>query len=363
MGRRDRESGAPAWVWGVGAAAVGVTAVVVLGLVLAGRAPEHADPSPPPPPAPAPAPTPLAPPAPAGRVPETWVRGEHAASGTSWEFPHTGELTPTSATVRLADGSALAFTVTIKDVTDADRRGPDGDPLTRLRGQIRRTGDPAVVRTGTVDGRPFVVRKYPHAVSLFAADAGRSYVFAVDRPDHDPGGARVRRFFDSVRIAAPPPPEPGAPSGADPAAPPAWVRQAGPGGFSFEMPPGKAWASAGIPPMWEAHAVLPLPERKTIQFMATVAAAGAGDPPGAAAATDREYQRLAANPKGYQPVRRFEVGGRPGYVAARAAGATGSVQMVLRDGMRTYTLAAHGPGVTADTPEVRRFFGSAAFAE
>lgn len=517
--RRRRARGVPRWAWGVGAAVVGVGAVVALGLTLAARARDRdATPQTTPPPD---DPVEVAR---QRRAPETWVRGEHAASGATWEFPHTGEVTATSATVRFPDQKTLTFSVTITDVKEADKRKTVYHPLTRVRLHLRRgnSTDKSVERTGYVGDRPMFVRRFQNHISLVAADWDREYEFAVVHPKYDEGEARVKRFFESVRFTTPAPPEPGAaePPGKEPVAagesipagwdrvkvprtamtvlvpkgpvahpnatrglPPAltvsrglvrggepldvcaavldsktvglelgeppgggaptttaggrparvhhaafggyefvhlivelgdgkaavvrvcgpratpaaadvkrvvesvsftlpakdgpdapddltappWARRQAPGGFSVELPgvPGAAnegGVALGAGVAWGAHGFLPLPGRKHLRFVATAVGIAAGPPQNPWRTIDTEYKRLGA-PKGFQPVRRVEVGGRPGFVAVQHAGDATTVQMKVQDVVMLYTLTAHGPGITADTPDVRRFLESAVFGD
>ncbi|MBN9519405.1 hypothetical protein J0H58_12925 [bacterium] len=216
--RRREEGGVPEWAWGVGAAVVGVGAIVVLGLVLANRAQEPAAVPPGPNP---PAPTPAALSSKRAGRPETWVTGTHEASGAIWEFPTTGWPASFSSVVRIGDRASLTFSVVIHEVSEKNRTTPGAHPLGLLRaaapGRSRMWGR-LVESTGTRDGRPTAVLRTQNAVALYAADHNTTYEFTVITPQHDGGEARVKRFFDSVRITKPPPPEPGVPVPDPPAA-------------------------------------------------------------------------------------------------------------------------------------------------
>ena len=62
-------------------------------------------------------------------------------------------------------------------------------------------------------------------------------------------------------------------------------------------------------------------------------------------------------------VRRIEIDGRPAYIAARKnKDGGGFVRMGIYDVGMTYVLTVSGPGVTPDSPEVKRFLESASFS-
>ncbi len=198
---RRRKAGVPGWAWGVGAGCVAVAVLVAVGLMLGRRARERDA-------------QPYQPPreqlAEQGMLPETWERRTDEANGLAWEFPHTGQTTPTSAAVRFQDQSALGFDVTVIDVAKKKQSIPLYNPLAALR-RVK-VGDPCdwgkVETVGTLDGRPAVVARAQIAVTLVAADAEKVYEFRVTHPVRDEGEKRVKRFFDSARITRPPPAEP-----------------------------------------------------------------------------------------------------------------------------------------------------------
>src|SRR5262249_690265 len=78
---------------------------------------------------------------------------------------------------------------------------------------------------------------------------------------------------------------------------------------------------------------------------------------------EREIEALGGPGVQMKFVRRVEVGGRPGYVAARTdKNGYAVVEMKVQDVVMSYKLAVGGPAVPVDPPEVKRFFESASFS-
>jgi hypothetical protein len=461
---------------------------------------------------------------------EVWVRRTHEASGAAWEFPTTGESSPTSSVVRLADQKPLQFSVTIKDIPAREKNSPPLHPLAKLRaarpGGVSAFGP--VVSTGTIDGRPSVVIRAQNYAALVAADYDRTYEFMVTMPDRDEGSRRTKRFFESVRITLPMPSEHAGPSaggvagavggeaippgwdrvqvprsqmtllmpkGAPPGGrrgvgkdfdgtipvvrglvtpdgdeigvyacyveatmlgpnigdpfggvkevrtrvvgghtarqeyrvafgqhmvhevidlgagglkfyiiaivgealdfnspevkrvldsvsftlpakvgpeapedltPPPWTRRFAPGGtFSVEMP-GRSRAGTGVglgPALaWASKGQIPLAGKKKMEFVVTGLGIAAPNMPDPRRVIELEIKGLGGPGSQMKLVRRIEVGGRPGFVAARTdKNGYGFVQMKVQDVVMSYAVHVGGPGVTADTPEVKRCIESASF--
>jgi hypothetical protein len=521
--------GVPVWAWVTGGVSLVVVALIALGLALQNR---HRDDDPADRPGNDRAAGPDGVPETGG---ETWVRRTHDASGAAWEFPTTGESSPTNSVVRLADQKPIGFSVTIKDVPERDRK-PHLHPLDRLRAARPGGGSGfgPVESTRVIDGRPAVVVRAQNYAALIAADHERTYEFNVSMPQRDEGGLRVNRFFDSVRITRPMPSEPAAPSTGGPgggvlaggeAIPPGWDRVQVPrtqmtllmpkgpapagargdffpgfipvsrglaldgddvavsaasveptpnapavGGLeglvdflkkgikdqrqlvvsgyradrvhyvmfgssvvyqmiyldgsgvryvmisvaggdlnldspvvkrvfdsvSFSLPakrgpeapedltppqwtrrfvdgtdfsvemPGRAKTGAGValgPAMaWGSHGFVPLPGRKRMEFVTAAVGIAAPNRPDPRRTIELEIQGLGLAGNQNRLVRRVELAGRPGFVAARVdKNGNGFVQMKVQDAVMQYTLTVGGPGVTPDTPAVKRFLDSASF--
>jgi hypothetical protein len=180
----------------------------------------------------------------------------------------------------------------------------------------------------------------------------------------------VKRVLDSVSFTLPAKTGPETP---EDLTPPPWTRRFAGGGpataggvFSVEMPgrsrsglnlalgPGQTWASKGQ---------IPLPGKKKMEFAALGLGIAGPNQPDPRKWIEMEIESLGARGSTMKFVRRVEVGGRPGYVAARTdRNGYGYVEMKVQDVVMAYKLVVGGPGVTPDTPEVKRFFESASFA-
>ena len=122
-------------------------------------------------------------------------------------------------------------------------------------------------------------------------------------------------------------------------------------------------AALGPAMVWGSKGQIPLAGRKKMEFAAIglgIAVPGGPDP---RKVIETEIEALGSPASKMKVVRRVEVGGRSGYIAARAdKTGHGFVEMKVQDVVMAYKLVVAGPGVTPDTPEVKRFFESASFA-
>jgi hypothetical protein len=182
----------------------------------------------------------------------------------------------------------------------------------------------------------------------------------------DANSPEVKRVIDSISFTLQPKLGPEPPEG--PTAPP-WTRRFAAGGtFSAELP-GRSGAvneaAVGLGPGLASGSLghIPLRDRKQIQFVVTGIGIAAPNPPNPWNTIEMEIQRLRSPKAAMQFVRRADVGGRPGFVSARTdKNGNGTVQMKIQDVVMAYTLTVAGPGVTPDTPEVKRCLESASFA-
>jgi len=180
----------------------------------------------------------------------------------------------------------------------------------------------------------------------------------------------VKQVIDSISFTLPPKPGPETPEGPPP---PPWARRFIAGTmFSVELP-GRSSAvneaavglGVGVVSGLASGATgsIPLRDRKQMQFVIAAVGIAAPNPPDPRKTIETEIQAHGPGSKGLQFVRRVEVGGRPGYVAARIdKNGHGTVQMRVQDVVMSYKLTIAGPGVTPDAPEVKRCLESASFA-
>jgi hypothetical protein len=175
----------------------------------------------------------------------------------------------------------------------------------------------------------------------------------------------VKRVLDSLSFTLPPKAGPDAPVDYDPP----WTRRFAPAPvtFSVEAPgPGGPANEAGLTMAggftWSSGGRLPRPDDKFGLHFTASAIGGSGVTADPRKAVEQEIEYLPRTRGAPQFVRRVEVAGRPGYVAAKTAdGGMGSVRLKLQDRTAFYQLEAVGRGLGPDSPQVKRFFDSARF--
>lgn len=362
--RRRKPAGVPGWVWAVAVSVAGVAAVVVLGLVLArrGGGPDRSNPQVENPP---PDPKQLAE---QGMLPEAWVRKTHEPSGASWEFPTTGECWDLHSVVRVADQKPLSFTVTVKDVPLVPKVGLS--PVESLR-KAAPGGDCAfgpVESTRTIDGRPAAVIRAPNFTTLAVAEPGRTWEFQVSLPQRDEGGERVRRFFDSVRINRPMPPDP-----SDPGTPVAGLAGKGKAPDSGEVIPA-GWDRVQLPrttltllmpkdpaPQWARKRHIP---GGTSVDRAMVNAAGEEVVVSATYFEATQVGPAIGDPfGGVTQEKAMTVGGHPARLSVREFGGMSFVSLVIQPTPLKFIYVGVGgqAKITPDTPEAKRVLDSLSF--
>jgi len=230
---------------------------------------------------------------------------------------------------------------------------------------------------GVKEDREFKVGGYPahlvyrdflgvHFINVrIHLDSLKFIELAISGPKVEPKSDEAKRVLDSISFTLPAKNGPEAPEDFNPT----WTRRFAPKTtFSAELPgPGgpanEVGIGAGSGITWTSRGRQALPGRKQISFF--VNALGFGPKPGAADPRKVMEVDIGLLPKERQPmrlVRRVEVGGRPAHIAAREdKDGGGFVRMRIYDVGLTYTLIVYGPGVTPDSPEVKRFLESASF--
>ncbi|HEX4608519.1 MAG TPA: hypothetical protein VH092_09960, partial [Urbifossiella sp.] len=110
---------------------------------------------------------------------------------------------------------------------------------------------------------------------------------------------------------------------------------------------------------WVTKGELHVPGRGTVTLVAGGVGIAGSDPQSPWKGVDSEFEYIFPSMRSQlRLVRRAEADGRPGHLTGRG----NEVALTVQDVDVRYVLKAEGPGVTEDSPEVKRFFASVSFS-